>query len=475
MKRTVLVVDDEPNMQAVMRLILEEAGHRVRLAASAEEALAHAADPALDVVLTDLKMPGMGGEALFARLRESRPDVPVIVVTAHGSIRSAVQAIRDGAADYLPKPFEPEQLEIAVHNALRLRDILRENARLKDAVVGSGGARRLVGESPAAKRLLEEIRRVAPYKTSVLVTGESGTGKELVARTIHALSPRAARPWVAINCSAIPRDLMESELFGYVKGAFTGATANRPGRLEQAEGGTLFLDEIGELDPALQAKLLRVLQEREYSPVGSNETRIADVRIIAASNRDLKALVRQGRFREDLFYRLDVYNIVVPPLRARKEDIPFLAQAFLQELAAETRKPVTGLAPEVLERLQCYPWPGNVRELRNVIERALLSCRGERIGLEDLPPALTGGDPLPSAGTHAAGVALEEEPAAAEGSDGRFDLDGWLAELERRAILRALEESGGVQARAARRLGISERSLWHRIKKLGIRIKRVAD
>jgi DNA-binding NtrC family response regulator len=471
MKRTVLVVDDEPNMQAVMRLILEEAGHRVRLAARAPEALAEAAgDPALDVVLTDLKMPGMGGEALFERLRELRPDVPVIVVTAHGSIRSAVQAIRAGAADYLPKPFEPEQLEIAVHNALRLRDILRENARLKDAV-GGGGARRLVGESPAAKRLLEEIRRVAPYKTNVLITGESGTGKELVARTIHALSPRAGGPWVAINCSAIPRDLMESELFGYVKGAFTGATASRPGRLEQAEGGTLFLDEIGDLDLALQAKLLRVLQEREYSPVGSNETRTADVRIVAASNRDLKSLVRQGRFREDLFYRLDVYNIVVPPLRDRKEDIPFLAQAFLQELAAETRKPVAGFAPEVLERFQHYDWPGNVRELRNVIERALLSCRGERITVEDLPASLAAAV-LPGGGTGLEG--LQDVPDSAP-AEGRFDLDAWLATLERRAILRALEECGGVQAKAARRLGISERSLWHRIKKLGIRVQRVGS
>jgi DNA-binding NtrC family response regulator len=462
MKRTVLVVDDETNMQAVMRMILEGAGHEVLTAESGEEALERARDRDLDVVLTDLKMPGMGGEAFIARLRRERPEVPVIVVTAHGTIRSAVQSIRDGAADYLTKPFEPEQLEIAVHNAIRLHDILRENERLKVEALRAPG-KRMVGESPAAKRLMEEIGRVAPYKTSVLVTGESGTGKELVARTIHELSPRRGKPWVAINCSAIPRDLMESELFGYVKGAFTGATQNRPGRLEQAQGGTLFLDEIGDLDPALQAKLLRVLQEREYSPVGADEVRAVDVRFIAASNRDLKELVRQGRFREDLFYRLDVYSIVVPPLRRRTEDIPFLAQTFLQELSAETSKAVTGLTPAAIELLERYEWPGNIRELRNVIERALLACRGELIDVGDLPPAIVSGS------AHVA-----DHPRGFLANEG-WNLDDWLADAERRAILEALERSGGVQAQAARRLGISERSLWHRVKKLGIRINRVVN
>ncbi|HCU53362.1 MAG TPA: hypothetical protein DIC36_03460, partial [Gammaproteobacteria bacterium] len=263
MKRTVLVVDDEANMQKVMRMVLEDVGYAVITAGSAEAALPHLRKDDVDVLVTDVRMPGMGGEALITRSRSEHPEVPVIVVTAHGTIKSAVRAVSSGASDYLTKPFEPEELEIAVHNAVKLRDILRENQQLKATVKQSQVGKQLLGNSPATQNLLEEIQRVAPYKTNVLIMGESGTGKELVARTIHQSGPRRDRPWVAINCSAIPRDLMESELFGYVKGAFTGANQSRLGRLEQAQGGTLFLDEIGDLDPALQTKLLRVLQERE--------------------------------------------------------------------------------------------------------------------------------------------------------------------------------------------------------------------
>jgi DNA-binding NtrC family response regulator len=461
MTRKVLVVEDEQNMQAVMRMILEGAGHEVLAADSGESALSHLKDPKLDVVLSDLKMPGMGGEAFIIRARQQRPDVPIIVVTAHGTIRSAVKSIHDGAADYLTKPFEPEQLEIAVHNALKLRDVLLENQQLKAAAAQPRG-RRIIGESEATHELLQEIQRVAPYKTSVLISGESGTGKELVARTIHELSPRRDAPWVAINCSAIPRDLMESELFGYVKGAFTGAAQNRAGRLEQAQGGTLFLDEIGDLDPSLQAKLLRVLQEREFSPVGSDQVRAVDVRFLAASNRDLKALAREGKFREDLLYRLDVYSIVVPPLRKRREDIALLAQVFLRELAVETDKAVAAIAPAALELLERYSWPGNVRELRNTVERALLSCAGNQIDVGDLPQAVRS-----AVGSVAASAGSLERT-------GERNLDDWLADVERRAILEALGECDGVQVRAARRLGISERSLWHRIKKLNIQIARTA-
>lgn len=461
MKRTVLVVDDEQNMQAVMRMVLEEAGYQVLAAETAEAALPYLQKPNLDVILTDLKMPGMGGEEFVRRCRRELPRVPIIIITAHGTIRSAVKSIHDGAADYLTKPFEPEQLEIAVHNAVKLRDILRENERLK-AAVGESRGRRLVGESPASQRLLDEIRRVAPYKTNVLISGESGTGKELVARMIHELSPRQNGPWVAINCSAIPRDLLESELFGYVKGAFTGASQNRSGRLEQAQGGTMFLDEIGELDPALQAKLLRVVQEREYSPLGSDEVRAVDVRFLAASNRDLKVLVAQGKFREDLFYRLDVYSIMVPPLRERREDVPLLAQTFLKELSAEMNKHVTGIAPGALEILMRYSWPGNIRELRNCLERAVLSCKGETVDATDLPQSLLTSQDAATAKT-----------PAWEGNGS--DLDEWLAEVERRAIQQALAQTNGVQAHAARLLGVSERSLWHRIKKLGIQINRVIN
>ncbi len=464
MKRTVLVVDDEQNMQAVLRMILEGAGHQVIVADSGEAALAHVQNPNLDVVLSDLKMPGMGGEAFVIRCRKERPDVPVIIITAHGTIRSAVQSIHDGAADYLSKPFEPEQVEIAVHNAIKLRDILRENAQLKAAVNESRGSKRMAGESSAAQQLLDEIRRVAPYKTSVLITGESGTGKELVARTVHELSPRHDHPWVAINCSAIPRDLMESELFGYIKGAFTGATQNRLGRLEQAHGGSLFLDEIGDLDLSLQAKLLRVLQEREFSPVGSDQVRTVDVRFIAATNRDPKQLVREGRFREDLLYRLDVYSIVVPPLRERRKDIPLLARIFLQELATETDKKVTSFTPAALAVLERYAWPGNIRELRNTVERSLLSCRSQTIDVEDLPQAITANVGLAATSENISLDKLNEK-----------NLDHWLEEMERRAILDALAQCKGVQAHAAKRLGVSERSLWHRIKKLNIQINRVVN
>ncbi|MHB8743146.1 MAG: sigma-54-dependent transcriptional regulator [Sulfuricaulis sp.] len=464
MKRTVLIVDDEQNMQAVMRMVLEGVGHHVLIADSGEAALIHIQNPNLDVVLSDLKMPGMGGEQFVIRCRKERPDVPVIIVTAHGTIRSAVKSIHDGAADYLTKPFEPEQLEIAVHNAIKLRDILRENAQLKAAVSDSRGAKRLIGKSRAALQLLEEIRRVAPYKTSVLITGESGTGKELVARTIHELSPRHDHPWVAINCSAIPRDLMESELFGYVRGAFTGAAQNRLGRLEQAQGGTLFLDEIGDLDMSLQSKLLRVLQEREFSAVGSDQVRFVEVRFIAATNRDLKELVREGKFREDLLYRLDVYDIVVPPLRNRREDIPQLAETFLRELVSETDKKVTNFTTAALGILERYGWPGNIRELRNTVERSLLSCQGPLIDVDDLPSAITAANGPVGGGAR---FALNEL--------GQKNLDHWLEEVERGAILEALSQCKGVQAHAAKRLGVSERSLWHRIKKLNIQINRVVN
>ena len=457
MKRTVMVVDDEQNMQAVMRMVLEEAGYEVIAADSAETALTQLKSPELDVIVTDLKMPGISGEELVRRCRGARPDVPVIIVTAHGTIRSAVASIRDGAADYLAKPFEPEQLEISVHNAVKLRDIMRENERLRAAAVQLR-PHRLVGASAAAQQLLAQINQVAPYKTGVLITGESGTGKELVARAIHELSPRRDGPWVAINCSAIPRDLLESELFGYVKGAFSGATQNRSGRLEQARGGTLFLDEISELDPALQAKLLRVLQEREYCPLGADDVRVFDGRFLAASNRDLKALVAAGKFREDLFYRLDVYNIHVPPLRERREDIAILSSAFLQELSAEMNKHVAKISTAALDVLSRYHWPGNIRELRNSIERAILSCSGDTIDVVDLPPGLQA--PV------AAASAPMPAPLASQG------LDQWLEEVERGAILRALAQTNGVQAQAAKLLGISERSLWHRVKKLGIQIGR---
>jgi two-component system response regulator AtoC len=461
-KDAVLVVDDEPNMLKVMRITLEEAGYRVLTASSAEAAISHLRAPGLGAVLSDLRMPGLSGEEWIVRCRRERPDVSIVVVTAHGSIRSAVQSLQAGAADYLPKPFEPEELLMAVDKALKLSRLLDENRRLQAAVADAFPHKRLIGDGPAMRKLLEEVWRVAPYKTNVLITGETGTGKEAVARAIHEVGPRCEHPWVAVNCSAVPRDLMESELFGYVKGAFTGATHNRLGRLEQAHGGTLFLDEIGDLDMPLQGKLLRVLQEREFSPVGSDAVRRVDVRFLAATNRDLRELVRENRFREDLYYRLDVYNIHLPPLRERIEDVPSLADAFLKELRAEMEKSVEGFTEEALEIFARYTWPGNVRELRNAVERALLNCVDER---------LIGADHLPYCVRERAAPA--NTLGAATESLGNTHLDGWLEERERQAILQALTQSDGVQVEAAKHLGISERSLWHRIKKLKIEVGRM--
>jgi len=460
MQHTVLVVDDERNMLMVMEMALEEAGYRVLTAERAEEAIPLLRDPDIAVIFSDLKMPGMGGEAFIDHCRKERPDVPVIVVTAYGSIRSAIECLQAGAADYLTKPFEPEELQFAAQSALRLHDLIQENRQLQAAVQGAMPHRRLVGTSGPMRALRDEIARVAPYKTNVLVTGESGTGKESVARALHDGGPRAGRPWVAINCSAIPHDLMESELFGYVRGAFTGAVQNRLGRLEQANGGSLFLDEVGDLDLTLQAKLLRVLQEREFSPVGSDTVRRVDLRVIAATHRDLDAMVRRGEFREDLLYRLDVYKIKVPPLRERADDIPLLAQNFLEAFRAEMDKPVERFSDEALAALSAYDWPGNVRELRNAVERSLLSTRGEVIELRDLPDKVC---------AHEGGGGGGLNDLAEVTARG---LDGWLAATERRVIVEALEECEGVQVQAARLLGISERSLWHRVKKLDIKVGR---
>ncbi|MBF0582647.1 MAG: sigma-54-dependent Fis family transcriptional regulator [Magnetococcales bacterium] len=464
MQRTILIVDDNPNMLQVMRMTLEDANHHVLIASSGDAALALVQNPDLDLILTDLKMPGLSGEAFIALVREQRPEIPIIVVTAFGSIRSAIECVKVGATDYLTKPFEPEALQFTVNSALRLLDLTRKNSRLEAVIHAVQPYRRLVGQSQAMIRLREQIAQVAPYCSNVLITGESGTGKEAVARTIHEEGSRSDQPWVAVNCSAIPHELMESELFGHVRGAFTGATRSRMGFLEQADGGTLFLDEIGDMELSLQAKLLRVLQEREFSPLGGGLLRRVDVQVIAATNHDLKQRVREGLFREDLMYRLDVYPIRVPPLREREGDALLLAEFFLAELRAKMDKRILRFDPEAEEAMAHYSWPGNVRELRNAVERALLSCKGESITLMDLPNRILAQSPTPN-----------RENGPTLGSLGGQDLESWLEQAERRLIKEALAQSNGVQAQAARLLGISDRSIWHRLKKLGIQVSRTAQ
>jgi DNA-binding NtrC family response regulator len=456
MSRTILLVDDEPKMRDVLATALEGFGYRVRDAADGAAALAALEHEEVDLVLTDLRMPRMTGHELLLAVRERWPQLPVVLMTAYGDIRDAVEAMRVGAFDYLTKPVDIDEVAAVLDKALHLHDVLRENVRLRRELEGRHQFGTLVGATPAFRKVIEAVAAVAETKANVLITGESGTGKEVVARAIHFNSGRRERPFVALNCAAIPETLLESELFGHVKGAFTGALAARPGRFVQAEGGTLFLDEIGEMPLALQVKILRVLQERVVEPVGGSQARNVDVRVIAATNRDLEAAVRARSFREDLYYRLNVFPIRLPALRERREDIVLLAEHFVRQLAADMGKRVVAINPAAVEALTGYAWPGNIRELQNAIERAIILARQPVLDVIDLP------------------AQLFERPAARAQAGGEetlpVDLDRALEDIERRFILRALGESGGVQVKAAERLGINERSLWHRIKKLGIQI-----
>lgn len=457
MSHTILLVDDEDRLADVVSVALEQFGYRVRLAHTGEEALKALDGDPVDLVLTDLRMPGMNGRDLLREIKLRQPSLPVVVMTAYSSVKDAVQVIKEGAFDYVSKPFEIDELEQTLKNALRLHDALADNERLRAELVGRYRFDSLVGSSPAFRDVISSITEVCESRANVLITGESGTGKEVVAHAIHYNSPRKDHPFVAINCAAIPEALLESELFGHVKGAFTGAVANRIGRFGQADHGTLFLDEIGDMPMPIQAKILRVLQERTFEPVGSPQTRTVDVRIIAATNKDLQAAVQQGLFREDLFYRLSVFPIQLPPLRERREDIAALALHFLQTFSTEMGKRIQGFTPLALKAMADYQWPGNIRELQNCVERAVILTKGDTVTELDLPRHLFTPAPPPSTGP-------------------RFplDLDEELARLERELIITALNRTDGVQVNAAMLLGINERSLWHRIKKYGIHIARRA-
>jgi two-component system, NtrC family, response regulator AtoC len=453
----VLIVDDERKMRRVLQILLEQLGMESVPSANGTEALVCFGAEKIDLVLTDLKMPGMSGVELLSRIRAVDPDVPVIVLTAHGTVQTAVEAMKQGAFDYILKPFDVQAIELIIRNALEMGRYRTENRFLKAQVPPTSVFENLVGGSAAMRTLYEMIRQVAPAKSSVLITGETGTGKELVARAIHNLSLRRDKLFVPLNCAAIPQDLLESELFGHVRGAFTGAQAERTGKFELADGGTLFLDEIGDMAYPLQAKLLRVLQEGVIERIGSNKPVQIDVRVLSSTNRDLSAAIRDGTFREDLYYRLNVFRIHLPPLRERCEDISDLAEFFLAVLGREMGKSELTLGPDAATLLAHYPWPGNVRELRNLMERAAVLCSGPLVD-GNMVRLL-----LPAVATHAA----PEADAAAAASE-NLQLEPAVEEVERKLILRALGVANDNKAEAARLLGVSERTLWYKLKRYAL-------
>jgi two-component system, NtrC family, response regulator AtoC len=459
--KRVLVADDELNMRRVLEAMLRREGYDVVTAANGAEALG-GMSANIHTVITDLKMPGLDGMGLLKRLSIDYPDVPVVMITAHGSVENAVEAVKLGAFDYLEKPFEQEQIRQVVAKAISTYALSRKDARPEEP--SERGRFRLVGQSPAIRQIYAVVEKVANTPSTVLISGESGTGKELIARALHENSNRHAGPFIKINCAAIPKTLMESELFGYDKGAFTGAVGAKPGRFELAHGGTLFLDEIGEIPIEMQVKLLRVLQESEFERVGGIKTIKVDVRLVTATNRDLLEEIGAGNFREDLFYRLNVVPIQIPPLRERREDIPLLADHFIAKFNERLKKQIVAISPEAVEQLVAYNWPGNIRELENLMERTILFCEGPEIRVSDLPPEIVG------VAVPASAVTTEEGPRPAAGSL-KEAVRAETERVERELIQRALDATGGNVTQAARKLKISRKSLQTKMKELGLREK----
>ena len=448
---TILVVENEDNMRRVLTALLRRNGYKTLEAGDGEAALELLSSERVDAVLSDLKMPRMNGLELVQHMRTRFRPIPVILLTAYGTIGSAVEALKQGAFDYLTKPFDPDEIRQVLAKAVRTR-LLEESETIVDAE--EDPIQLLMGESAALAGVKRMLVRVAPTPATALITGESGTGKELVARGLHLLSPRREQAFVKINCAAIPEALLESELFGYEKGAFTGAAARKPGRFELADGGTLFLDEIGEMPLAAQPKLLRAIQEGCFYRVGGTRTITVDVRLVVATNRDLKREVKEGRFREDLFYRLNVVPIQLPPLRERREDIPVLARLFVERFARHLKRPVKDIEPDAIEALVAHAWPGNIRELENVIERCVLFSEQPTISRQDLPPEL-----LAEAG---------KSTAPGKAPPLRERVRSETRRIERAVILEALEATHGNITKAARRLGISRRGLQLKMKELEI-------
>jgi DNA-binding NtrC family response regulator len=444
----ILVVDDEDNARRAIVTILGEEGYEVAEASNGADALARIPEFSPAVVLSDVRMPQMDGLTLLKKARELGSDATFVMMTAFASVETAVEAMRAGADNYLVKPLDADAVLVILTKALEKRSLRREAESLRDQVRERTRFHNIIGDSPQLQGIYDVIRRAANTRATVLILGESGTGKELIAQALHQESPRKDKPFVRVHCAALSESLLESELFGHEKGSFTGAVARKEGRFELADGGTLFLDEIGEISPAVQVKLLRVLQQREFERVGGTQTLKVDVRIVAATHRDLQAEVKAGRFREDLFYRLNVVSVTLPPLRERKSDIPALVSHFLEKYSDNYGKQVKALAPGTLQALLAHDWPGNIRELENAIERAVVLAQVEELTTDDLPPVLRGPRPLGSSSTNLI-------PGAS------------MATIEREAILRTMEMVQGSTSRAAEILGISVRKIQYRLKEYG--------
>jgi DNA-binding NtrC family response regulator len=440
----VLIVDDDRAVGTVLMGLLRQAGHEAAYVSSGEDALARVASRPVDVVITDLRMPSMDGMELLERIAERAPGVPVIMLTAHGTVQTAVEAMKKGAADFLLKPFDRDEVLFTVDKALRAS----QHAAERPAAAASDDEPWL-GDSEAMKEVADLVKRAARTSSTVLIRGESGSGKEVAARAIHAASPRASGPFVPVHCAALPENLLESELFGYEKGAFTGATQRKPGRVELAQGGTLFLDEIGDVSAAVQVKLLRLLQEKEYQRLGGTEALEADVRFLAATHRDLDEMVEAGEFREDLYYRLNVIPIYVPSLRERRSDIPHLARRFVRKLGEQNGRPDAELEPDAIELLKAQDWPGNVRELSNFIERLVVFAESDSIRVSDVERE------------------LERQPKKARAVPSGETLETRREEAERAAIVDALDRANGNRTQAARLLGISRRTLYNKLAEIG--------
>jgi DNA-binding NtrC family response regulator len=449
----ILIAEDEQTQRDLLSGFLKKEGFSVVAVPNGKEVLRNLEHDFFDLVLLDYKMPELDGIHALHEVRKLYPDVPVVMMTAYGSVETAVASMKAGALDYLTKPIDLEELLLIFQKALERSRLIQENRELRARLQERYTFDQIVYASPQMEEVMGLVSRVAPSQATVLITGESGTGKELIANAIHYASPRSGRPLIKVNCAALPEPLLESELFGYEKGAFTGAGQRRIGRFEEAEGGTIFLDEIGDLSPGTQVKLLRVLQEKEFQRLGSNTTLKTDVRVLAATHRDLEEARRKGSFREDLYYRLNVISIHLPSLRERREDIPLLIDHFLKKFSKQNRKPVSNISKEARAVLLRYPYPGNIRELENLIERAVVLCRGDIITTQDLPFHLQEG----------------KSERAERPSSGEKGLTDTLEEIEKDLILRALQQHQGIQTKAAESLRISERVLRYKMKKYKIR------